>query len=494
MNLKPILNQDDAQARMVDMHLPLSPMEARVEANRCLYCFDAPCIHACPTGIDVPAFIRKIASGNEASAAKTILEANILGASCARICPTAVLCEGACVLKDRDEKPIEIGRLQRHATDFVTDRNIQVLHPCAELNGKRVAVVGSGPAGLGCAAELAQLGYHATIFEKSKLPGGLNTYGIAYYKLKPEFAVAEARLVEQLGVEIRCGVHVGRDITIEQLRGEYDAIFLGLGLGHGNRLSIPGEELPEVFDALHFIEQIHRHPLHTVAVGHQVIVIGGGNTAIDAAVQAMRLGARRVTMVYRRGETEMSAYEFEYSKAQNDGVHFVFDSVATAVIDTDGHVGGVRIAKTRVSAHGTVETIPGSEFTIECDMVLKAVGQLKQVDTLRELVPHLALETHGTIARNTLTGATNVPDIFVGGDCANGGREVVNAVGEGKKAAHGIHRFLMGQSAAHPVQSSRLGVSGSATAAGLHHPIRAHELEAEWVAKKSAQDKDAHHG
>lgn len=469
-------------------------MEARVEASRCLYCFDAPCIHACPTGIDVPAFIRKIAGGNEIGAAKTILEANILGASCARICPTKVLCEGACVLHDRDEKPIEIGRLQRHATDFVNDRGIHVLKPPAKKNGKRVAVVGSGPAGLGCASELAQLGYEVTVFEKSTLPGGLNTYGIAYYKLKPQLSLDEAELVKDLGVEIRCGVEVGRDISGAELQRDFQAVFLGLGLGDGNRLGLPGENLPEVLDALEFIEQIHTDPLHEIPVGHQVVIIGGGNTAVDAATQSVRLGAKRVTMVYRRGESQMSAYEFEFDKAKHDGVHFLFDSMPIGVVDVGGHVAGIRLARTQMTVDGKLEMIPGSEFTQECDMILKAVGQEKQAEIVRGIFSSLAIGANGVVTRDQLTGATNIPHVFVGGDCANGGREVVNAVGEGKKAAHGIHTFLAGESAKLPTQTSRIGVDGGASGCGLHHPIRAHELEAHWKANRPAKKGGAHRG
>ena len=482
MKLTPILSAEESHANMASIQLPMRAMEARVEANRCLYCFDAPCIKACPTGIDVPAFIGKIASGNETGAARLILAANILGASCARICPTAVLCEGACVLKDRDEKPIEIGRLQRFATDYVSDRAITVLKPPAHRNGKRVAVVGSGPAGLGCAAQLAQLGYAVTIFERAQLPGGLNTHGVAVYKLKPEFSVTEARSVEALGVEIRCGVEIGKDVTAAELQRDFVAIFLGVGLGGGNRLRIEGEELPEVFDALSFIEQIHLANHHHVAVGHQVIVIGGGNTAIDAATQAIRLGATRVTMVYRRGESQLSAYDFEHALAKSDGVHFLYDTIPVAIIGVEGHVVGVRLVRTRPGPNGALEPIDGTHYTQPCDMILKAVGQEKQEHALRrifsEFSPELSIDARGVIIRDERTGATNIPSVFAGGDCANGGREVVNAVGDGKKAAFGIHRFLSGEDAAPPMQPSRLGCTGDSHGSGLHNPIRAHELEA----------------
>ena len=374
------------------------------------------------------------------------------------------------MLHDRDEKPIEIGRLQRFATDFVNERGIRVLRPPSVKSGKRVAVVGSGPAGLGCAAELAQLGYQVTIFERAAQPGGLNTYGIAYYKMKPPISLAEAELVKDLGVEIRCGVEVGRDVTGEELQRDFDAVFVGIGLGSGNWLGIPGENLPEVLDALVFIEAIHRDPLHEVPVGHQVVVIGGGNTAIDAAVQAAKLGARRVTLVYRRSKSEMSAYEFECDKAKDEGVHFVFNAVIVGIVEANGHVVVVRLA----------QSSGGNEQTLECDMVLKAVGQEKQVEVMRRIFPTVKMSERGTVDRDPLSGATNIAHVFVGGDCANGGREVVNAVGEGKKAAHGIHQFLAGKTAELAIQSSRLGVAGAATGSGLHRPIRSHELEEEW--------------
>ncbi len=297
MPLQPLLPASAIAANMAEIKPPLRPQEASVEANRCLFCFDAPCIMACPTGIDIPAFIKKIAFGNPAGAAKTILTANILGASCARVCPTQVLCEGACVLDDRDEQPIQIGRLQRFATDYVEQRGLRVLSAPAQKSEKRVAVIGAGPAGLGCAAELARLGHRVTVFEKQARPGGLNTYGIAYYKMKPEVSLAEVELVQSLGVELRCGIAVGRDVTVAQLEKEFDAIFLGIGLGAATKLRILGEDAAGVVDALDFIAQIHTEPLDKVPIGRRVVVIGAGNTAIDAVTQSLRLGAERATVV-----------------------------------------------------------------------------------------------------------------------------------------------------------------------------------------------------
>ncbi len=478
MSLQPILPADALARNFTDLKPPLRPQEALVEASRCLYCFDAPCIMACPTGIDVPAFIKKIASGNPAGAARTILTANILGASCARVCPTAVLCEGACVLDDRDEQPIQIGRLQRYATDYVAERNISVLPPPpAPGSGNRIAVIGAGPAGLGCAAELARLGHRVTVFERKKQAGGLNTYGIAYYKMKPQVSLAEVELVRSLGVDIRTGVAVGKDVAIDQLEKDYAAIFVGVGLGTATRLRIPGEGLPEVVDALDFISQIHTDPLHTIPVGRRVGVIGCGNTAIDAVTQAKRLGAQRAFIVYRRDEQDMSAYDFEYEHAKHDGAQFLFKAAPVEIMATDGHVSGIKLVLTHL-VNGRAEPTLGSEWIEPCDLVLKAVGQEKQTKLLRDLFPALTVDSRGVIAHDPLTGQTNVPHLFTGGDCGNGGREVVNAVGEGKKAALGIHAFLTKDKAGPPVQPSRLGAKQGSAGSGLMAPIRAHELEA----------------
>ncbi len=479
MPLTPLLPADALAVNFAELKPPLRPQEAFVEASRCLYCFDAPCITACPTGIDIPAFIKKIAFGNPAGAAKTILTANILGASCARVCPTSVLCEGACVLEDRDEQPIMIGRLQRYATDYVEARGLRVLPPPPAIkSGHKIAIIGAGPAGLGCAAELARLGHQVTLLEKQALPGGLNTYGIAYYKMKPQVSLAEVELVRSLGVELRTGVAVGQDVTVAQLEQDFDALFIGVGLGAATKLRIPGEDLPEVIDALDFISRIHTDALEKIPAGRRVAVIGCGNTAIDAVTQAKRLGAERAFIVYRRAEGDMSAYDFEYDHAKHDGASFLFNTAPVEIIsDRHGHVAGLRLVQTRVVA-GRAEPIPGSEYNVACDLVLKAVGQEKQVRLLRTLFPELVIDDRGVIAHDPLNGQTNLPHVFVGGDCANGGREVVNAVGEGKKAAHGIHEFLTKEKVVLPVQPSRLGAKQGVSGSGLLHPIRAHELEA----------------
>jgi glutamate synthase (NADPH/NADH) small chain len=476
MPVAPILPADVVEANLAELKPPYNAAEAAIEASRCLFCFDAPCIMACPTGIDIPSFIRKISTDNPIGAARTILSANILGGSCARVCPTAVLCEGACVLDDREKHPIQIGRLQRYATDVALARGAAVLPRPAASNGRRVAVIGGGPAGLGCAAELAQLGYAVTIFERELQLGGLNTYGIACYKMKPEVSLQEVELVRSLGVELRPGVEVGREVAPAELERDFDALFLGIGLGEAQRLRVAGEDLPEVVDALDFIRDLHIRPGHEVPVGRRVVVIGCGNTAIDAVTQARRLGAEAATIVYRRGEDDMSAYHFEYELARLDGARFLFHTQPIEVLAEEGHVVGVRLVRTAVAADGRLQPVPGTEFVEPCDLVLKAVGQEKRAALLRAWFPGLAVDGRGVVTCDPHTGATNLPHVFTGGDCGNGGREVVNAVGEGKKAARGIHAFLAGQSAAPTLQPSRLGVSGGAFGSGLERPIRVTEF------------------
>ena len=478
------MSAKQARANLAEIEPKYTPQEALVEAERCLYCFDAPCIMACPTGIDIPGFIKKIASGNLTGSARTILQANPLGASCARVCPTSALCEGGCVMQDRDQKPIKIGRLQRYATDHVFENKIKVLQAPAKKSGKKIAVLGGGPAGLGCAAELAQLGHTAVIFEKKEQAGGLNTYGIAYYKLRPETSLAEVELVRELGVEIRTGVEVGKDVTVAQLEKKFDAIFIGFGLGRTYRLGIPGEDLPEVYEALDFIELIHTQPLNKVPVGKRVAVIGCGNTAIDAVTQAKRLGATEATIVYRRGEADMPAYPYEYELARKDGCAFLFHAAPVEVVGEQGHMTGLKLARTRINAQGKVELLKGSEHVAPFDMVIKALGQEPQAALMKKLFPKVKLDRDGAVVRDAATGQTSVKQVFAGGDCANGGREVVNAVAEGKKAARGIHQFLTGETAVGPVQGTRLGVKGKPVGSGFDRPLRVPELEAEYYAKK----------
>ena len=475
MTLKPLLDAETAAQSMAEKESRYTRQEALIESNRCLFCYDAPCIMACPTGIDIPSFIKKIANGNPTGSARTILTANVLGASCARVCPTEVLCEGACVVLYLDGDPVKIGRLQRYATDYVFEHQIDVLHAPAKKNGKKIAILGAGPAGLGCAAELAQLGYDVTVFDKKQAGGGLNTYGIAYYKMRPEISLDEVKMIERLGVNFRYGVKIGQDISVADLEKDFDAIFLGLGLGGANRLGIPGEDLPEVVDALDFIEWIHTRPLHEVPVGRRVAVLGCGNTAIDAVTQSKRLGAEVASIIYRRDEDDMPAYGFEYELAKNDGATFHFHTVPTEVLAENGHVKALRLAKTE-SRDGQLQIIPGSEWTEEFDLVLKAVGQEKQSSAFEKLFPGLKLDRKGRVEHNPETMETSVPKLFVGGDCANGGREVVNAVAEGKKAARGINALLANQKVTGPIQPSRHGTKDGALGSGFNHPIRVPEL------------------
>ena len=414
---------------------PLSKDAALLESAKCLYCYDAPCTLACPTHIDVPAFIKKIATGNLRGSARVILDANPMGHSCARACPVEVMCEGACVLNDRDEEPIKIALLQRHATDFALEKNLRLFEP-GSPNGKRVAIVGAGPAGLSCAQDLRRWGYAVTIFDSRDKPGGLNTYAIAEYKMRPPVALAEAEMVLALGVELRAGVQVGRDVTFASLENTYDAVCVAVGLGHGRTLGIPGESVTGVHDALAFIEHLKMNPYSATPVGSRVVVIGAGNTAIDAATQAKRLGAERVIIVYRRGEDEMPAYHYEYELAKKDGCEFRFFTVPKRIVG-DSAVTGIECVRAELGQPNSdgrrsrVE-IPGSEHMIECDMVIKALGQLPRSD--------FAAAAGLRVAEGRIVSTKS--NVVVCGDCANGGAEIVNAAAEGKSAAAAIHAML----------------------------------------------------
>ncbi len=417
------------EQNFAEIHPALSPAEAMHEANRCLYCYDAPCIHACPTCIDVPAFIKKIASGNLTGSARVIFDANPIGASCARVCPVEVLCEGACVEKTLLKKPIEIGRLQRYATDHALSNNKQIFTK-GEPNGKSVGIIGSGPAGLSCATYLTRLGYDVTVYEKRSQAGGLDTYGMAEYKMPKTVSLAEVEQIERMGVKFVLETDIGVTISFADLSSQHDAIFLATGLGKTNKLNIPGEDLPGVIDALQFIEQIKTRDWKNISIGRTVAVIGAGNTAIDAVTQAKRLGAERSILIYRRAEKDAPAYEYEMELARKDGIEFMWNTMPVEI------VGGSQVNSLRL--HG-----PSGDFEIECDMVIKAIGQTKTADFFTETIG-VNIDEKGKVVVNQNMQTSN-PRFFAGGDCVNGGAEAVDASQMGKLAAIGINEFLTGE-------------------------------------------------
>ena len=422
----------EAYARnFADHEPPLDMHEARVAADRCYFCHDAPCITACPTAIDIPLFIRQIATGTPEAAARTIWTQNILGGMCARVCPTETLCEEACVREAAEGKPVEIGRLQR----FATDKAMAGPHPFARAapSGKRVAVVGAGPAGLACAHRLAMRGHDVVVLERREKPGGLNEYGIASYKAVGDFAQEEVDWLLGIGgIEIRCGVELGRDVTLEALRADYDAVFLGIGLAGVNALRAAGEDLDGVRDAVDFIAELRQQPDRAaIPIGRDVVVIGGGMTAVDAAVQSKLLGAEAVTIVYRRGQDRMSASGYEQEHAQNAGVRIICNAAPVA-IHGNGAAREVEFAYTQDGPGGLMQT--GETFRLKADQVFKAIGQ-----TLGS-TPDGLVRDGGKLAP-----ATGLAGVWAGGDCTGGGEDLtVTAVAEGRDAAEAIHANLTG--------------------------------------------------
>ncbi|VWC18865.1 NAD(P)-dependent oxidoreductase [Burkholderia lata] len=424
------LSSTQLSCEFADIAPLLDPTAAAAAASRCHYCYDAPCVQACPTQIDIPSFIRKIGNGNLKGAATDILSANPLGGMCARVCPTEILCEGACVRNHQDAQPVAIGALQRHATDWAMETGA-VRFTRAPDTGRHVAVVGAGPAGLACAHRLAIAGHRVTLFDARPKGGGLNEYGIAAYKTVDDFAQREVEwLLSVGGITLKTGVALGRDITLDALREQHDAVFLAMGLGGVRALSIDGEQLGGVMNAVDFIVQVRQaDALENVAVGRRVVVIGGGNTAIDAAVQSRKLGAERVTMVYRRGVDAMSATWAEREFAQKSGVTLVTHAKPVRIAGENGQVTGVEF-----------EAAAGERFTVDADMVLKAIGQTLVPDAIDAAL----LTADGARIAVNADGRTAWPDVWAGGDCAaTGGVDLtVQAVQDGKRAAASIDATL----------------------------------------------------
>jgi glutamate synthase (NADPH/NADH) small chain len=419
---------------------PLTEHEALVESARCLMCFDAPCTHACPTHIDIPRFIKKINTGNLRGSARTIFESNLLGATCARVCPVQELCEGACVLGS-EQKPIAIGRLQRYAMDHAYSKRLEFFRP-APSTGKKVAVVGAGPAGLSCAGELAKLGHSVMLFERRDLAGGLSTYGIIALREPVEIALTEVAMIQKLGVHLETGRDVGTNPTVAELQENFDCVFLSVGLGQTPQLSIPGEEY--VLDGLQYIEGSKLLPSR-LRVGRNVIVVGAGNTAIDCATIARRMGAERVTMIYRRTENEMTAYPHEYDFIKREGVHFCFLLQPVKLHHESGRVTGLECLRIELGApdatgRPTPHPVPDSNLLLPADQIVKAIGQHKP-----SIAQLLCLKTEQGFIEVNPNFETSSPGIFAGGDCirARGSASTVMAVQDGKLAARAIHQRLV---------------------------------------------------
>jgi glutamate synthase (NADPH/NADH) small chain len=437
------LSSEEYKQNFSDIHPPFETADAAlVEANRCLFCYDAPCTKSCPTSINVPKFIKQITTDNIKGSALTIFSANIFGGGCSRVCPVEKLCEGACVYNLMDEKPIAIARLQRYSTERAISQKWR-LFARKPSTGQKVAVIGAGPAGLSCASVLSRQGINVTVFEKERRGGGLMTYGIAAYKVTPEFCEDEVEFITSVGgIDIRYNMELGKDISLEQLQKEYDAVYLGIGVGLARPLDVPGEHLGGVVNALHFIYDIRNSGYPQVPVGDKVIVIGMGMTAIDAATQARRLGAGEVTLVYRRTQAEMPCTQAELDIARLDGCKVIWLASPQEVLGQDGLVTGLVCSVMELGApdasgrRSPVDT--GKTITLEADMVIKATGQVP----FTELIKRQGMANVSGKIQTDALGVTNIMGVFAGGDCVNGGKEVVDAVQAGKDGAEGILRFL----------------------------------------------------
>ena len=445
------LEADQYAANFGDVRPGLERRHALAEASRCYYCHDAPCVEACPTGIDIPSFIRKISTDNLRGAALDILSENIMGGACARVCPVEILCQRACVRTAQERKPVEIGQLQRYATDWLMESGIQPFERAAP-SGRRVAVVGAGPAGMACAHALARKGHEIVLLEARAKAGGLNEYGIAAYKVADSFAAREIHFILSLGgIELLSGQALGRDFGLADLRRDYDAVFLGLGLGGTAGLGIEGEELDGVRDAVDYIAELRQaDDLSRLPIGERVVVVGGGNTAIDIAVQSKRLGAGEVTLVYRRGPEQMGATGHEQEFAQTNGVAIRHWARPLRILGAGNGVAGVEFEPTRLDGDGKLAPA-GEPFTLSADMVFKAIGQKFLPGPLSD-GGGAAPEMRGGEAPEIKAGRivvdaerrTSLPDVWAGGDCVEGDDLTVVAVRDGKLAAASIDKVLAG--------------------------------------------------
>ena len=481
------LNLADYARNFADSHPPLTAAQTQIEAERCYYCFDAPCITACPTGIDIPSFIARLAQGNPRGAAKAILQANPLGGMCARVCPTEVLCEQACVRNTAEDKPVEIGLLQRAATDAHLANPGAPLFTRAAATGRRVAVIGAGPAGLACAHGLARLGHGVVLFDANPKLGGLNEYGLAAYKTTDHFAQREVQWLLSIGgIEVRAGLVLGRDFTLDGTRADFDAVFLGLGLAGVNDLGLADPLAPEVKDlpavlptvlpgyraAVDFIRDLRQAAdppaLAALPVGRHVLVIGGGMTAVDAAVQSKLLGAETATIVYRRGAAAMSASKHEQDWAQTQGVLIRHWAAPLELLTDKGMVVGMRFAHTELRDGRLVHS--GETFTLHADQVLRAIGQTFQAGSLGGQTPdgqapQAALRLQAGRILTDGQGRTSLAGVWAGGDCRFGGRDLtVEAVEHGKVAAQSIHRSLMAGTAVAEGSSAVAAAAATTTA------------------------------